>query len=436
MIKLCRNFLERDVWVKPEKAHPFYCFFLRVIRIVLLTVKLYFRNQCPLKASALTYYTIFSLVPVAALFFGIAQIWGFADMLEKKIRSWFHLYPEAANLVINFSYDTLREAKGGVIAGAGVLLLVWTTVKLLANIEYSLNSIWGINRGRSLVRKITDYIAIIVIFPVLLMTAASGLIFASSAMSGVLSNMAVSSFIPTGFLAKLVPLAAIWAGLSLLYMVMPNTRVKFPASLLAGLFAAIIYLSFQYLYIYLQFMLVKQNTIYGSFAALPLLLLYLHISWLVFLAGAQLAFSFQNEREYEMLPGGELSLRKKYICVFAIMETIIVNFRKDGRLFTDEELSRALSLPIRLTRELLNMLVKAHILCESLRTDREESVIFLPAQALEKLTPKAVLRALEELGEDEEEEESFSSHAPAFLRGEIILRELRDSSSCKENWDR
>jgi membrane protein len=299
MIAIFRKFLEQDIWVMPAGANCFCNFGLRFLRSILLALRLYFQNQCPLKASALTYYTIFSLVPVAALFFGIAQLCGIADVLEKKVRSWFHLYPEAANLVISFSYDTLREAKGGVIAGAGVLLLIWATVKLLSNIEYSLNSIWGVRRGRSLIRKVTDYIAIIVVCPILFMTTISGLVFASSAMVGMLNNSAIIAFIPAGMLAKGVPLAAIWGGLTFLYMVMPNTRVRFAAAFSAGLFAAIIYLSFQYLYIYSQFMLVKQNTIYGSFAALPLLLLYLHISWLVFLAGAQLAFAFQNESAFE-----------------------------------------------------------------------------------------------------------------------------------------
>lgn len=432
MIRFCRKFLEHDIWIMPVGAPPLQRFFLRTLRIIFLTVRLFLQNQCPLKASALTYYTIFSLVPVAAFFFGIAQICGFADMLEKKVRSWFHLYPEAANLVISFSYDTLREAKGGIIAGAGVLLLIWTTVKLLANIEYSLNSIWGVRRGRSLVRKITDYISIIVVCPVLLMTAASGLVFASSAMGGVLDTLAVSAFIPTGFFAKLVPLAAIWGGLTFLYMVMPNTRVKFISALPGGLFAAIIYLSFQYLYIYLQFMLVKQNTIYGSFAALPLLLLFLHLSWLVFLAGAQLTFSLQNEKEYEMLPG-KFSLRKKYICIFAIMETILPGFKAEGRTYSDEEISRMLSLPIRLTRELLNSLVKAGILCECSGNGKEELATYLPALPLEKLTPEAILAALEKEGE--EEGTIFSSGNKALLHGEKILQELRSSGTCRNPWN-
>ena len=433
MIAIFRKFLEQDIWVMPTGANCFCNFGLRFLRSILLALRLYFQNQCPLKASALTYYTIFSLVPVAALFFGIAQLCGIADVLEKKVRSWFHLYPEAANLVISFSYDTLREAKGGVIAGAGVLLLIWATVKLLSNIEYSLNSIWGVRRGRSLIRKVTDYIAIIVVCPILFMTTISGLVFASSAMVGMLNNSAIIAFIPAGMLAKGVPLAAIWGGLTFLYMVMPNTRVRFAAAFSAGFFAAIIYLSFQYLYIYSQFMLVKQNTIYGSFAALPLLLLYLHISWLVFLAGAQLAFAFQNERDYERLPGGKLSLRKKYICIFAIMRTVLAGFKAHGSAFSDEELSAELSLPIRLTRELLNSLVKAGCLSECSSSGKGDVITYLPALPLERLTPEAVLSALEEAGE--KSSPLLSMQNEAFLAGEKILDELRSSASCRKGWD-
>ena len=179
-----------DIWmIRAGNLPGIKRFFLSLLRILILTGKLFIRNKCSFKASSLTFFTLFSFVPVAALVFGIAQGCGVSDILEAKMREALSLYPEVAEKLITFAEATLRQAKGGVIAGTGTLVLIWTTIKLLSNIENTLNEIWGIPKGRTFIRKITDYIAITIICPFMLLTAGSGLVAATTRVGNIIKNL-------------------------------------------------------------------------------------------------------------------------------------------------------------------------------------------------------------------------------------------------------
>ena len=196
MVHKVANFLNKGLWMIRSQEMPFFKrVSLNAARILMLTGRFFIQNQCTVKASALTYYTLLSIVPILALIFGFAKGYGYAEMLQEKLRGWMSAYPDMAEKIIEFSDRTLQNAKGGVVAGVGVILLIWTAVKLLSNIELSLNGIWGVKRGRTMIRKISDYIAILIICPFLMLTAGSGIVFAASHLNGFTQKLPFSSTI-------------------------------------------------------------------------------------------------------------------------------------------------------------------------------------------------------------------------------------------------
>ena len=394
-------YCNEKLWLMRSRDLPFYRRMpLTAARVIVLTARRFMQNQCTVKASALTFYTVFSIVPVLALIFGISKGLGMEQLLDQKIREAAAEYPMIAEKIIAFSDSMLQSAKGGVVAGIGVLLLLWSAIKLLSSIENNLNEIWGIPKGRSLVRKITDYVAILIICPVLLLAAGSGVVFAAAQadrLIGVLpGGKYFSTIIQLG--NGLFPLCVTWLVFTFIYIAIPNTKVKLKSGLIAGLAAAAVYTLLQSFYVFAQFTTSKFNAIYGSFAALPLFLTWLNLSWIVILAGAQLSFAVQNVSEYEMQPiDCQFSPLQKQVFCIQITALIIRRFEQCSETMTDEEISSELELPIRTVRALLYDLVQSGILVPA-QQNRQEAARFVLALPPDKISVLTLIRRLKEHG--------------------------------------
>ena len=276
------DYCNEKLWLTRSRDLPFWKRIpINTARVIILTLRRFIQNQCTLKASALTFYTLFAIVPILALIFGIAKGFGLEKMLAEKIHAIASDYPAVAEKIIHFSDTMLRNAKGGLVAGIGVLLLIWSAVKLMGSIEANLNEIWGVQQGRSLIRKITDYAAILIICPLLLLAAGSGVVFAAAKMDSLLTELPGGEHI--GAMIRLgqgiFPLVITWLVFAFIYIAIPNTKVKWKSALTAGLAAAAAYTLLQQFYVFAQFTTSKFNAIYGSFAALPLFLTWLNLSW-------------------------------------------------------------------------------------------------------------------------------------------------------------
>ena len=392
------------LWLVPSSELPFWKrLLLRCARITVLTGLRFIQNQCMVKAASLTFYTLLSIIPVLALAFGIAKGLGMAQYLREKLRMAAEQYPEIAEKLLTFADSTLKNTQGGIIAGAGVLLLIWSAVKLLGNIENNLNEIWGIRQGRTLVRKITDYVTILMICPILLLTSGSALIFATTHMSRLVSRIPCGEyFMPVLRLSNTVlPLVIVWLVFTFIYIAIPNTKVNILPAILGGLFSAAAYTVLQSAYIFAQFTTSNLSAIYGSFAALPLFLIWLNLSWIIILGGAQLVFSIQNVNEYEMLPvDGILTQQQKYIYSMEIIALLSENFRTGNGVLSDLEISSRLKLPIRTIRKLLFELEQCQLLLEAVIPERNSVHYYQVAMEPSTLTPAVLIDRLETRGTD------------------------------------
>lgn len=390
--------------------------FYRACRVIVLTGRFFLRNKCQLHAASLTYYTLLSIVPVLALVFGIAKGYGFDQILKERLLNSMQGQETVALRMIGFADSAIRNASGGIVAGVGVLLLIWTAVKLLAEIENSFNGIWGVRKGRSWSRKFSDYLTLLVVYPFLIIILATSGTFVLKQLNGLAGNLPFSDtwlgVVKTT--AHFLHLLVAWFIFFFIYMFAPNTKVKFHAAGISALVVSILYLLLQSCYVYAQSKLTSYNAIYGSFAAIPFFLIWLNLGWVITIFGAQLAFAVQNVSQYEMEPGRDsipISERYRWSCALRIMNLLAAAFNTRRGAIAEAELSRKLEIPIRITRNVISQLCEAGLLV-ALKDETDVGDRYLIAVPPAELTPVNILRRFSECGAVcRVPEETFDSQA-------------------------
>lgn len=276
------------------------------LRVCWATIKGFIKDDCFNKASGLTFYTLLSIVPILAIAFGIANAIGFEKYLEKAVSSRFLDQPEIAQRITSFAYSVLDRTHGGIIAFVGVLGLIWTSMALIGNIEYSLNVIWGVAKARSYSRQFRDYLYVLLVCSVFFVLSSSFSVLTITAIDKISQQSTLVKSISSYLLLviSLIPFIINWILFSFVYIYMPNTRVNWNTAIFAALIASIVYQLVQWVYIHFQIGVANYGAIYGSFAALPLFLVWMNTSWIIFLAGAEFA------RQLEVIP--KLSRKDKY----------------------------------------------------------------------------------------------------------------------------
>lgn len=370
---------------------------LRTFKIIILTYRGFKENNCYLKASALTFYTIFSVVPVVALAFAIAKGFGLDTRLTSDLYIKFKGQEAILNKVIEFSDKLLAKTQGGLIAGIGVVLLLWTIIKLFSNIEGAFNDIWGIKKGRVFFRKVTDYLSMFFICPILLVISASFTAFLSSDLSKYADlPKSVVILIPT-----FSSYFAIWILLTFVYRVLPNCKVKLTSAIIPAIIVGTIFNLIQLTYFDFQVFITKYNAIYGSFAALPLFLLWVHINWIIVLSGAQLSFYIDNIELHEFdYSVHKISLKQKKLLSLIIVKLIVDNFKESEKPLNARELSGRLKLPFNLTQEILDNLVSAEIISLVHKKDNTFAG-YQPSKCITTISINHVLSKLETLNTKE-----------------------------------
>ena len=402
------NFMKNRLWTERLEEKSLLvrqCW--QGLRVAVLTFRMYLKNDCGLRSSALTFFTLLSIIPVLALGFAIAKGFGLEERLETWLYAIFKDYPLIAQKMVEFSTNTLQGASGGLIAGVGAIMLFYTTVRLLDQIERSFNQIWGVRVSRSLYRKVSDYLSLILLCPVLIAVNGSMSTFAAAQFAG---REHVLPFLADGlmfFSTKLVPFIATWFLFSFIYMYIPNTKVKLFPAFFGGFIAALLYFLVQSIYILAQYFAGKNSLIYGGFAAFPLFLLWLQVSWTIVLFGTQLVYTVQNVREYQGIPLGYYSLgdQRRVVYALRIMKYCAIHFETQGGACPEEEIINEIDIPVLSARQVFSDLVTAKLLSKVNNDDRSLSyqVAFPP----ERITAAKVLymlysRGNEPLGEKDQ----------------------------------
>src|SRR5262245_38500399 len=249
------QFLKADIWrLRADKIKPQKAFWITQLRIFLLAIRRFYADKCELRASALTFYSLLSIVPVVAMAFGVAQGFGLEKMLEAQVLASLEGQPEVAGRILGFARTLLENTNGGAIAVVGVVFLCWTVVTALGNTKYCFNDIRGINKGRSLERKLADYLSVMMISPVLLITASSVTVLLTTQIESMVEKLSFLGPAATiiVFVLRLLPYAVIWVLFTFMYAFMPNTKVQLKSALFGGIVAGTLYQFTQFAYIRFQ----------------------------------------------------------------------------------------------------------------------------------------------------------------------------------------
>jgi membrane protein len=403
MLKKLRTFFKEDIWSHDLTSKSRRrAFLITQSRIYILAFKGFFEDRATVKAAALTYFTMLSIVPVFAILFAVSRNFGFEDRVHAivgKIVNNINMQGQENVIMDKLTVlidNLLLNVRSGVLAGIGGVILFWSVIQVLNNIESSFNDIWQIHKARSPMRKFSDYLAIMILSPFAIGLSGTFMMKVRSAADQIeyIKPLLVN-------LIKVVPFVSMWILFTLVYIVMPNTKVKFKYALIAGIFTGTLAVFFQMLYQVLQIGVWRMNTLYGGIAIIPLFLLWLQITWLIVLMGAEISFAYQNIDNYEFENNAlNLSHNNKRILTLLISYHIIRNFEDGGEPWNTDILSHRLGIPIRLVNELVYELVSAGILVE-LAADNHKDRSYQPAVDINRITVEYVYNQMELDGEDQ-----------------------------------
>lgn len=380
------------VWSDPRKTMK-----VRLIKTINLTVQAFMNRDLQIKSMAITYQTVFAMVPALALLLAISKGFGFQEIVEKELYTYFPSQSKALGTALGFVDSYLAEASSGVLVGVGIIVLLWTLISLLSNIEDAFNSIWDLKTGRSTIQKVKDYIAIFLLIPVLMILSSGISIFMSSTVLAVMPFKFMTPMV--NILMELVPVVLTWGAFTLCFWLIPNTKVEFKYAAISGAFCAVAFEVLQLLFLNGQIYVSKYNAIYGSFAFLPLMLIWLQLSWLLLLSGCGLTYSMQNVFSYNFF-GNLTSVSESYFRKVLLVVTSVVyrRFHLGLSAPTHNSLSITYGLPIRMVSSITGRLKKAGLIQFNESDDEKDNPGIIPTTDTDQIMVKDVVARVESAG--------------------------------------
>ena len=397
-IQRLTRFLKVDIWrITPTEASPVRYFFISIAKKVMLAVEFFINKGVMATASALTYSSLLAIVPIVAVLFAIARGFGFSKYIEEWFLDALSSQPQAADVIVGFVNSYLVHTHRGIFLGIGLLFMLWTVLMLIHNIEQAFNDIWQVKQQRSILRTVTDYLSMFFLAPIVIVIQSGLSIFMATIAEQMDSFMLLGPMVR--ILLESMPYVLTSATFIVLYIFMPNTKVHFKSVIVPGILAGIAMQGLQFIYINSQIFLSSYNAIYGSFAALPLFMLWVQLSWTICLFGAELSYTNQNLEEFAFLAKTEdLSHRNRLLLSIILLSRICKRFSEGKRPYTALQLKLETSIPIRITNDLLYDMVQINLLTESSASGKDEEPVFQPAMSLEKITVGTVVDRLEATG--------------------------------------
>lgn len=376
---------------------------VNTIKTINLTVKTFMSTDLQSKACAMTYRTLLAIVPALALVFAIGRGFGFQNLLQSQLYRYFPSQHKALEMAFSFVDSCLAQASEGLFVGVGIVFLFWTIVSLLDSVEETFNQVWGVTIDRSIFRKVTDYLAICIILPVLMICSGGLQIFMSTAIQRLLPFEFVTPLLE--FALDCLSFFFAWLFFTGAYMLIPNTKVKFKNAFPAGAIAGTAFQALQWLFVTGQLYVSKYNAIYGSFSFLPLMLIWMQLSWLITLAGALICCSAQNISLFsfnrQIVNISENYRRKVSI---AMLSVVVKRFAAGEKAMTPMEIAKQCNMPTRLAAVVVDRLLNCGLLVRIAPKGEQELSDDMPVQpalSIDHYTLSYVIRTLRDFGEDD-----------------------------------
>jgi membrane protein len=392
LIKKINEFLTRDLWhLDTEPLNRFRTWLIYLLKLIYATVRGYSANELTLRAMSLVYTTILSIVPLLAFSISILKAFGVVEnQLEPFLNNFLEPLGEKGTEITTQILEFINKINFGVLGVVGLLMLIYTSVSLIMKIEDSLNHIWRIKRGRSIIRRLSDYITILLIGPVLMFSAIG--LTASFESNAIVKE--IVSIEPLGtlvlFVGKIIPYLFVFLVFTFIYIVIPNTKVKFKSAFIGGAIAGIAWQTTGWVFAFSVAKSTRYAAIYSSLAVLILFMIWIYVNWLILLLGAQIAYCHQN---LETLDLGktifQLSSKVKEKLTFMIMYLIGYNFYHNKEKWTNDSLAAHLGLPDGTIEKTIKELENKNLIVEV----GEDSPYYVPAKSIGAIKLAEILDA-------------------------------------------
>jgi membrane protein len=386
-------FLTKDIWAFDlGQKGPLRRAIGNTVKVTVIAVRTFLDDKIMTRAAALTYSTLFAVVPILALIFAIARGFGFENIVNSLLENGLMKENESLSTVMQFIDGYMKYVSSGAFVGIGLLFLLWSVYSLADGIETNLNLIWHVKQARGLGRKITDYFSLVLLIPIGIICLSGLTVATRNILEGMEGYLLLGGFVQ--FLISAMPYLVAGLIFTGFYMFMPNTKVKFKYAIIPGFIAGCLFQVLQNLYFSGQLALSSYNQIYGGFAALPLFLFWLNLSWSIILFGCELAYVAQNNDNFNYFKEPDkISRRHQDFYCLMVMACICKRFNKHLPALDRKEIGNELKIPLRYVIASLDLLIEAKLLQPVLKGDEREPA-YVPTTDTNKLTVVKVLSAI------------------------------------------
>ena len=406
-----REFIQYDLW---RQSHidihaPKKRWLYRFLQTIILVARGFKDQVLVVRANSLSFALLFAFIPMMALIYAIARGFGFEEIVKNTISSSFLAEANIAPVLLEWIERYLETAREGLFLGIGLIVLIWAVYAFFNMLENSFNSIWNVKQSRSFGRRMTNYVMTLLLVPVLVVVTSGISIFLNS--TEVLASV-LDAIVPIRkFMLRLIPFLATAGVFTWIFIAIPNTKVKFSSAIIPGILMGLLYQVVQALSMYLVVLFTRMSIVYGAFSAIPLVLIWLHITCWLLLVGAELAFAIQNNDLFAYEKDLEtMSRRYKDYVMLYLLSVIIRRFEAGEQPQTIQQMAAENQLPIRLVQQLLSRMEDANIIRRIYIEDEEEQS-FVPALNTRSITVEMVIGRISAQGTEE-----FLQHTPAEMQ--------------------
>ena len=298
--KKLKSFFSEEIWdLELEDLSKAKARFIKYVKVAIITAKTYAQQKIGPQAVALSYLSVMALVPFLAIVFAITGGLGVDCLLKEFMYSNFSTNQGVIDTVLSFSQNIIDTARSGWMGFLNALLFLWIIYRLMAGVESAFNNVWKVNGNRSLVRRLSYYLLILILSPFVILVLFSGSFVYTNLLEYMGLNIEEFTFIKK-LLSWLLFVAVAALTFSAMYKFIPKYKVEYGVAFRAAVFAAVAFTGMQFLYLETQLLVTRLNGVYGTFAAIPLFMVWLNISWNIILMGAELSYAFQHVDNYNL----------------------------------------------------------------------------------------------------------------------------------------
>ena len=295
-----KNFFKDDIWtIDMEELSKAKARFIKYVKVMMITIKTFANERIGFQAVALSFFSTMSVVPFIAIIFAITGGLGLADKLKEQLYAYFNNSQQAIDFILNSAQNIIDTAQSSAMGLVSALMFAFIVIWMMLNVERVFNNVWRVRKARNIIKRLSYVLAMVLLSPFVVMAFFAGSFVYSHALQYIgIDPESLGIF--RSILAWILFGVIITFTFSAMYKFIPNASVRYGSAFRAAVPAAIAFTTIQYLYLETQVFVTRLSAIFGTFAAVPLFMVWINIGWFIILIGAELSYAFQNVDNYNL----------------------------------------------------------------------------------------------------------------------------------------